>query len=532
MQKEAEQNKLVDQKVRRAIDQVLIKHIERLLGTSYGIGALPMNTATISCLVLLVERENEIETFPSTPPERYTHETLLEGLVELGLEPDGDLQTALQDMIQKGYIEVTPDGTFLAKKPATTMIQLFDRIFPGMPGMNFVAYLVQTMDEVVSGRKDLVSGISQLDQTLQMHGVPLSKQTTRRQGVGQKPSEKVTTRGKGKGPSIQAKTPSEFFRRLQAGKMFQRSPQPAGQPRILTAAGEARQFEIKELFSLKEDKSTAAAAAPTETLQLHEPEISKEEPLKTDQEKSPLEPPPSAESERPYEDVETLLKKAPDTLSQPDSEQQDLAAETADAHAVLEDVPPEQEMPLISEPVVQEAGLLTDTEEAFETKPDQTEEAASAVETEHETDIVSEEHETIGADDTVERRIAAFEEDLAMLCPVCKTGKIVEKRTAKGKLFYQCPNKDCIFVSWGKPYHIVCPQCKNPFLVETTDRNGKTILKCPRATCRHQQNLPWESTDTPVEDMASASRPVTKSRVIARRPRRKVVRRRVVRRKR
>jgi len=170
--------------------------------------------------------------------------------------------------------------------------------------------------------------------------------------------------------------------------------------------------------------------------------------------------------------------------------------------------------------------------EKTEIKADQTEEADSTVETEYETDIVSEAHETIKADDLVERQIAAFEEDLAMVCPVCTTGKVKAEQTAKGKLFYMCSSKNCVFVSLGKPYHIVCPECKNPFLIESAERDGKTILRCPRATCRHRQQPPWETSDSPVQDMVSTSEDVTKSSVISRKPRRKVVRRRLVRRKR
>jgi len=187
----------------------------------------------------------------------------------------------------------------------------------------------------------------------------------------------------------------------------------------------------------------------------------------------------------------------------------------------------------VSEPVEQETDLSTDTEvQKPETKVDQTEEADSTVETEYETEIVSEAHETIRADDLIERQIAAFEQDLAMVCPVCTTGKVKAEQTAKGKLFYMCSSKNCVFVSWGKPYHNVCPQCRNPFLIESTERDGKTILRCPRATCRHRQKLPGETSDTPLQNMVSTSLDVTKSSVISRKARRKVVRRRLVRRKR
>ncbi len=64
------QNSIDKEKVQDLLDQVLGQHMERLIGTSYGIEAMPLNPATISYLMLLMERENEIESFPADPPER------------------------------------------------------------------------------------------------------------------------------------------------------------------------------------------------------------------------------------------------------------------------------------------------------------------------------------------------------------------------------------------------------------------------------------------------------------------------------
>lgn len=145
---------------------------------------------------------------------------------------------------------------------------------------------------------------------------------------------------------------------------------------------------------------------------------------------------------------------------------------------------------------------------------------------------IPEEHNPANADDIIENRIAAFEEDLAMQCPICKPGKIQATETAMGKVYYKCSNKNCNFVSWGKPYHLVCPQCNNPFLVETLDRDGKKIIKCPRATCRYRQKSPLEIADEQREKAGSPSKEPAKKPVISRKPRKRVVRRRVVRRKR
>lgn len=95
----------------------------------------------------------------------------------------------------------------------------------------------------------------------------------------------------------------------------------------------------------------------------------------------------------------------------------------------------------------------------------------------------------VEGDDEIARKIAEFEKELALVCPLCKTGALQEKSTAAGKVFYACQSQKCNFISWGRPHNIQCIRCKNPFLVEITDAAGQTILRCPRATCQHRQPL-------------------------------------------
>jgi ssDNA-binding Zn-finger/Zn-ribbon topoisomerase 1 len=137
------------------------------------------------------------------------------------------------------------------------------------------------------------------------------------------------------------------------------------------------------------------------------------------------------------------------------------------------------------------------------------------------------------SDEALEERISAFEQDLAMACPVCSRGKIEKKDTAKGKSFYVCNQEACVFVSWGKPFHLECPRCKNPFLIQATAKAGETVLRCPRATCRYQQGMPEQKTSSPAQAPATAHGPTTTTRKVRRSGKKKrVVRRRVVRKKR
>ena len=57
-------------------------------------------------------------------------------------------------------------------------------------------------------------------------------------------------------------------------------------------------------------------------------------------------------------------------------------------------------------------------------------------------------------------------------CPKC-SGKIIEKKSKKGKIFYGCNNfPKCKTATWDKPIGDLCPECNN-LLVE-----GKEGIKC------------------------------------------------------
>ena len=59
-------------------------------------------------------------------------------------------------------------------------------------------------------------------------------------------------------------------------------------------------------------------------------------------------------------------------------------------------------------------------------------------------------------------------------CPTCG-GKIIEKKTKRGKVFYGCNNyPKCDFATWDKPNGEICPNCNNP-LVETKEK-----VKCSK----------------------------------------------------
>jgi DNA topoisomerase-1 len=61
------------------------------------------------------------------------------------------------------------------------------------------------------------------------------------------------------------------------------------------------------------------------------------------------------------------------------------------------------------------------------------------------------------------------------------TGRVVEKVTRRGKVFYGCSRyPDCDWASWDKPVPSQCPVCGNPYLVQKTSKTRGDYLKCPR----------------------------------------------------
>ncbi|MDZ7373080.1 MAG: type I DNA topoisomerase [candidate division KSB1 bacterium] len=59
-------------------------------------------------------------------------------------------------------------------------------------------------------------------------------------------------------------------------------------------------------------------------------------------------------------------------------------------------------------------------------------------------------------------------------------GKLVEKRTRRGKLFYSCSNyPKCTFATWNKPVGIECPACGNPYLEERSSQQRGVYYVCP-----------------------------------------------------
>ncbi|OUR90295.1 DNA topoisomerase I [Cycloclasticus sp. 44_32_T64] len=76
--------------------------------------------------------------------------------------------------------------------------------------------------------------------------------------------------------------------------------------------------------------------------------------------------------------------------------------------------------------------------------------------------------------------------DTNVVCPDCKKGTILERKSRKGKIFYSCSNyPKCKYALWNEPINEPCPSCNWPILtIKTTKRRG-TEKVCPQQECSY-----------------------------------------------
>ena len=75
--------------------------------------------------------------------------------------------------------------------------------------------------------------------------------------------------------------------------------------------------------------------------------------------------------------------------------------------------------------------------------------------------------------------------DIGVKCPVCG-GKIVEKKSKRGRVFYGCNNyPKCTLTTWDRPTGELCPDCKAPLVWYNTKKLGDYI-KCSAKGCKYK----------------------------------------------
>ena len=74
--------------------------------------------------------------------------------------------------------------------------------------------------------------------------------------------------------------------------------------------------------------------------------------------------------------------------------------------------------------------------------------------------------------------------DTGVVCPECKKGSLIERKSRYGKLFYSCNTyPDCKYAVWNPPVNEPCPKCGWPLLtLKITKRRG-TEKVCAQKEC-------------------------------------------------
>ena len=74
--------------------------------------------------------------------------------------------------------------------------------------------------------------------------------------------------------------------------------------------------------------------------------------------------------------------------------------------------------------------------------------------------------------------------DSGVVCPECKKGSLIERKSRYGKMFYSCNTyPDCKYAVWNPPINQACPKCNWPLLtIKITKRRG-TEQVCAQKEC-------------------------------------------------
>ena len=477
--------------VREELDTILANEITSFIDIGSDMVKVTYNLATISCIFTVVEREKEIETFNDAPPERYIIGSLLDELVDIGLVRDENLRQSVDAVIRQGYATTDEKGQLKATLSSYTMVGFLDNMFPGMLGMNLIAFVLQMNDEVNSERKSLEEAKTAFAQTLKKRGVAVTKEKA------QKKAKEIVTKKQDFTVSkkVTAKLKNDNLNRLS--KLVKKK-------KTGSASDSKGKLKVRDVF----DKGPSAKEVGKKKLELEKAEKA----LKEAEEKA-----------KAYAATEEQAKEAQEALKEAEKKAQELEARVKELKdietAALEAENKEQEL---KERELEMAAKEAELKAMEQRLKDQEEERIRLEQQALEQKEKEAEKKASRGDDDIEARIAALETELAMPCPLCGQGRVAENTTEKGKKYFSCDDEECRFVSWDKPYHFACPLCKNSYLIEFGQADGEKGLKCPRASCSYEQKNLLD----PVQNMAAAAseagnNPKKKKRRVVRRKKRR-----------
>jgi DNA topoisomerase-1 len=86
-------------------------------------------------------------------------------------------------------------------------------------------------------------------------------------------------------------------------------------------------------------------------------------------------------------------------------------------------------------------------------------------------------------------------EETQVTCPKCNKGKIVKRKSRRGKIFFSCNTyPDCDYAIWNSPVAEKCPDCDWPILTIKTTKTKGTEKVCPQKECGYA--VPYEESES------------------------------------
>jgi DNA topoisomerase-1 len=80
-------------------------------------------------------------------------------------------------------------------------------------------------------------------------------------------------------------------------------------------------------------------------------------------------------------------------------------------------------------------------------------------------------------------------EETGITCPQCQQGRVVLRRSKKGKKFYGCSSyPECQYVSWDEPTAEKCPRCTSYMVKKQGKKTGERLV-CSNENCKYVQTI-------------------------------------------